>query len=70
MCLASFHLILHKCNVLLYVLQSVDIVKYTDEEYEKFLVDPVGGILILLLSDFIANGITSLLVPFIFFFLT
>lgn len=24
------------------VLQSVDIVQYTDEEYEKYLADPVG----------------------------
>lgn len=28
--------------VFLGVLQSVDIVKYTDEEYEKYLTDPVG----------------------------
>ncbi|KAF5939129.1 hypothetical protein HYC85_023388 [Camellia sinensis] len=37
--------------------KSVDIVKYTDEEYEKHLTDPVGSILILLLSDLIATGI-------------
>lgn len=23
-------------------MQSVDVVKYTDEEYEKYLTDPVG----------------------------
>lgn len=24
------------------MMQSVDVVKYTDEEYEKYLTDPVG----------------------------
>ncbi|THG19778.1 hypothetical protein TEA_008332 [Camellia sinensis var. sinensis] len=40
--------------------KSVDIVKYTDEEYEKHLTDPVGCILILLLSDLIATGIEKI----------
>jgi len=30
-------------NLLFDVMQSVDIVKYTDEEYEKYLTDPVGN---------------------------
>lgn len=25
-----------------FALQSVDVIKYTDEEYEKYLTDPVG----------------------------
>lgn len=27
---------------ILLILQKADVVKYTDEEYEKYLVDPVG----------------------------
>jgi hypothetical protein len=27
---------------LCHMVQSVDVVKYTDEEYEKYLTDPVG----------------------------
>ena len=46
--------------MLLCLVQSVDIVKYTDEEYEKHLTDPVGCILILLLSDLIATGIEKI----------
>jgi DNA methyltransferase 1-associated protein 1 len=30
-------------NLLFDVMQSVDIIKYTDEEYEKYLTDPVGN---------------------------
>lgn len=30
-------------------MQSIDVIKYTDEEYEKFLIDPVSITLSLLL---------------------
>lgn len=31
-----------ECSSLFCVVQSVDVVKYTEEEYEKYLTDPVG----------------------------
>ena len=51
--------------MLLYVVQSVDILKYTDEEYEKYLTDPVGSMLTLLLSGLIASGIVKLVYHYV-----
>lgn len=34
------------------MVQSVDVVKYTDEEYEKYLTDPVGINLCIFLISF------------------
>ena len=31
-----------ECSSLFCAVQSVDVVKYTEEEYEKYLTDPVG----------------------------